>query len=137
MNESQVISEIVWEPYSPGSFNPEFSGYTAGEYSTGAPHLGWCLYSRGGSCWEQRTKKILPPEPGAQPERVDGKWFWVRPIAAVRPRVKYIMIFQIADEYHLHIADDVTPGIRYRSVKPTLDEAVEALNDWMKGVVVW
>lgn len=83
------LSEIAWEAYQGESFNPEWSGYSAGHYHTGHPGLGWCLYSGGdGGCWNQRTKTILPPEPHAKPVRLDGKWWWTMdaPSVSMEPK---------------------------------------------------
>lgn len=72
------VLAIEWEPLSLGSFNPEFTGYTAAPYCTGNPELGWCLYSRGaGACWNQRTKEQLAPRGGLAPQQIGGKWYWV------------------------------------------------------------
>jgi len=52
----------------------------AAPYCTGAPHLGWVLYSRGGGgCWNQRTEREFAPEPSARPVFRDGAWYWVAP----------------------------------------------------------
>lgn len=72
------LSVISWQAYPGDSFNPEWSGYTAGEYHTGNPYMGWCLYSRGnGGCWNQRTKTEMAPEPNAYPQRFADGWWWV------------------------------------------------------------
>lgn len=74
----QTPDAIQWEEISPGSFNPEFSGYTAAPYFTGYPERGWCLYSRGsGGCWNQKTKEQRAPFEGYEPQRINGEWFWV------------------------------------------------------------
>lgn len=74
--EPDRLPRIEWRGCS--GFNPQFSGYTAGHYSSGFPEQGWVLYTRG-TCWEQRTKPELPPEPGMIPERIKGVWRWVKP----------------------------------------------------------
>jgi hypothetical protein len=49
----------------------------AAPYCTGAPHLGFVLYSRGGGgCWNQRTEIEYPPSAGMKPVQIDGAWFW-------------------------------------------------------------
>ncbi len=83
--ETQRLEEIEWQGYQGHSFNPQFSGYKAGHYCTGNPELGWCLYSGCAGCWNQRTKTLLPPEPGAEPRRrPDGTWYWVSTTASAK-----------------------------------------------------
>lgn len=73
---------ILWEPLEShtivGAFNPLFSGYSAGRYCTGSPELGWCLYSRDGrGRWNQKTRRIKPPQEGMEPRIVNYHWRWV------------------------------------------------------------
>lgn len=88
MNEQvDTTRTIEWEPLSPGSFNPEFSGYTAAPYCTGNPERGWCLYSRGaGACWNQRTKEQIAPRDGLAPQQIGGKWYWMEYKIAITTR---------------------------------------------------
>lgn len=78
-------SEIRWIDWHTGKphANPMASSLHAAPYCTDRPELGWSLYSRGGSCWETRTRREFPPEPGMQPKRTAAGWIWAAPAGSV------------------------------------------------------
>lgn len=74
-NKESTINWRDWHTGLPYA-TPMASSLSAGHYFTGNPSMGWVLYSRGGSCWQTRTKPEFPPHPGMIPVRTSTGWVW-------------------------------------------------------------
>ncbi|HEX2868656.1 MAG TPA: hypothetical protein VHO03_16570 [Ignavibacteriales bacterium] len=69
--KSQTRRIVKWRPLTKGQLlNPNFSGMEVGYEFTGVPSSGFVLYSKSGSCWEQKTK--------AEKKYMIGDRLWVR-----------------------------------------------------------
>lgn len=54
--KTQTRRVVKWKPYPGYTGNLQWHGMTLGNPSTGNIESGWCLYSKGGACWNQRTE---------------------------------------------------------------------------------
>lgn len=73
-----MSSPITWRKYGTCDPHPSpmASSLRLGNPFTGAPESGWCLYSMGGSCWNQRTEPEFPPVNGMVPKKKQDGWYW-------------------------------------------------------------
>ena len=55
----QTRRPVKWVPIEPG-LNLSALSLEIGHPFTGQPKSGWCLYSKGGACWNQRTEALFP-----------------------------------------------------------------------------